>query len=199
VNVGSLLARHARYRGADVAVVCGAHRFTFAEHYARVNRLANVLRSLGLKQGDALAIILQECLPSEIHAKILATDIHTGTLITATNGLFGPEIRDDVSPYLLDKYFKSVTDGYEIKPEIKRLVTFRQFNLLYRNSFRSDFDIILCRNVLAYYDHTARRQLLEKFCQLLHAGGLLLAGHSEDLAISEDYFKRLEPAVYIKA
>jgi long-chain acyl-CoA synthetase len=62
VNVGSLLARHARYRADDVAVVCGAHRLTFAEHYARVNRFANALRSLGLKQGDALAIILPNCI-----------------------------------------------------------------------------------------------------------------------------------------
>jgi acyl-CoA synthetase (AMP-forming)/AMP-acid ligase II len=62
VNVGSLLARHARYREKDVAVSCGAHQFTFAEHYARVNRFANVLRSLGLRKGDALAIILPNCI-----------------------------------------------------------------------------------------------------------------------------------------
>jgi len=62
VNVGSLLARHARYRGDDIAVVCGARRFTFAEHYERVNRLANVLQSLGVKQGDAVAIILPNCI-----------------------------------------------------------------------------------------------------------------------------------------
>jgi long-chain acyl-CoA synthetase len=62
VNVGSLLARHARYRGDDIAVVCGARRFTFVEHYERVNRLANVLRSLGVKQGDAVAIILPNCI-----------------------------------------------------------------------------------------------------------------------------------------
>ena len=62
MNVGSLLARHARFRGGDIAVVCGARRFTFAEHYARVNRVANVLRSLGLGKGDALAIILPNCI-----------------------------------------------------------------------------------------------------------------------------------------
>jgi acyl-CoA synthetase (AMP-forming)/AMP-acid ligase II len=62
VNVGSLLARHARFRGGDVAVVCGARRFTFAEHYTRVNRFANVLCSLGLEKGDALAIILPNCI-----------------------------------------------------------------------------------------------------------------------------------------
>ncbi|HEV8499410.1 MAG TPA: class I adenylate-forming enzyme family protein [Gemmatimonadaceae bacterium] len=62
MNVGSLLARQARYRGDDIAVVCGARRFTFAEHYARVNRLANALRSLGVKRGEAVAIVLPNCI-----------------------------------------------------------------------------------------------------------------------------------------
>jgi len=62
VNVGSLLARHARYQPHKVAVVCGAQRFTFREHYARVNRLANALSSLGLRKGDKLAITLPNCI-----------------------------------------------------------------------------------------------------------------------------------------
>src|SRR5512142_867512 len=62
MNVGSLLARHARYHPDKTAVVCGARRFTFREHHARVNRFANALRSLGLRKGDALAIILPNCI-----------------------------------------------------------------------------------------------------------------------------------------
>jgi long-chain acyl-CoA synthetase len=61
VNVGSLLARHAQYRPNHLAVVCGARRLTFREHYAGVNRLANALRALGLRKGDKLAIILPNC------------------------------------------------------------------------------------------------------------------------------------------
>jgi len=62
VNVGSLLARHATYRPDHLAVVCGAHRLTFREHYAGVNRLSNALRGLGLAKGDKVAIILPNCL-----------------------------------------------------------------------------------------------------------------------------------------
>lgn len=157
--------------------------------------------SIGCSTGEepyALAIILQECLPLTVRVKILATDIHAGTLITASSGLFGSEIGSDVSPYLRDKYFKEVADGYEIKPETKRLVTFRLFNPLQRYSFKSNFDIIFCQNGLVYYDNAMRLQLIEKFYQKLHVGGLLLAGHSQDLLIPEDHFRRLEPTVYIK-
>ncbi len=62
MNVGSLLARHAKYRPDRLAVVCGAHRLTFREHYAGVNRLSNALRELGLAKGDKVAIILPNCL-----------------------------------------------------------------------------------------------------------------------------------------
>jgi acyl-CoA synthetase (AMP-forming)/AMP-acid ligase II len=62
VNVGSLLARHARHRTEHLAVVCGNHRLTFGEVHARVNKFANVLLALGLKKGDALAIILPNCI-----------------------------------------------------------------------------------------------------------------------------------------
>jgi len=62
VNVGSLLARHARYRPDHLAVVCGRHRLTFGEVYARVNRFANALYGLGLRKGDKLAIILPNCI-----------------------------------------------------------------------------------------------------------------------------------------
>jgi long-chain acyl-CoA synthetase len=61
VNVGSLLARHARFRPHHLAVVCGARRLTFAEHYAAVNRLSNALLGLGLEKGDKVAIILPNC------------------------------------------------------------------------------------------------------------------------------------------
>lgn len=62
MNVGSLLARHAQYQPDKTAVVCGAQRFTFRQHYERVNRFANALRSLGMRKGDKLAIILPNCI-----------------------------------------------------------------------------------------------------------------------------------------
>ena len=62
VNVGSLLARHARYRGDHLAVVCGAPRLTLQRALRAVNRLSNALLALGLAKGDKLAIILPNCL-----------------------------------------------------------------------------------------------------------------------------------------
>ena len=58
MNVGSLLPRHARFRGGHLAVVCGDLRLTWRELEERVNRIANALHALGLRKGDKLAYVL---------------------------------------------------------------------------------------------------------------------------------------------
>jgi long-chain acyl-CoA synthetase len=61
MNVGSLVSRHARYRGDHPALVCGESRLTWTELARRVNRLANVFLSLGLKKGDKIAVVMPNC------------------------------------------------------------------------------------------------------------------------------------------
>ncbi|MDB4907460.1 MAG: AMP-dependent synthetase and ligase [Gemmatimonadetes bacterium] len=56
MNIGTLVPRHARYRGDATAVVCGDERLTWRDLATRVNRVANVFQSLGLVKGDAVAI-----------------------------------------------------------------------------------------------------------------------------------------------
>jgi len=62
MNIGSLLPGHARYRPNRTAVVFEDCRLSFREFNARVNRLANVLLSLGVKKGDKVATILPNCI-----------------------------------------------------------------------------------------------------------------------------------------
>lgn len=61
MNVGSLLGRHARFRGDHPAVVCGDERLTFRDLAGRVNRLAHALHALGLRKGDKLALVVPNC------------------------------------------------------------------------------------------------------------------------------------------
>ena len=61
MNVGSLLPRHAKYRGDHLALVCGPDRLTYRELAARVNRLVNALHAMGLAKGDSIAVLLANC------------------------------------------------------------------------------------------------------------------------------------------
>ncbi|HET9484551.1 MAG TPA: AMP-binding protein, partial [Xanthomonadales bacterium] len=58
MDIGSLLEHHARYRPDSLAVVCGAHRATQAQHAADVRRAAHALSALGLRSGDRLALVM---------------------------------------------------------------------------------------------------------------------------------------------
>jgi long-chain acyl-CoA synthetase len=62
LNIGSLLPRHARYRGDHPALVAGGRALTYREFNAYVNRLANALLGVGLKKGDKFATVLPNCL-----------------------------------------------------------------------------------------------------------------------------------------
>src|SRR5262245_26412351 len=62
MTLATLLAKHARYRGEHLALVCGDERLTFGQLDARVNRLAHALGAAGLAKGDKLATILPNCL-----------------------------------------------------------------------------------------------------------------------------------------
>jgi len=62
MNIGSLLTRHARYRGHHTALVVGQHRLTYRELNTRVNALANAILYAGLGKGDKVATVLPNCL-----------------------------------------------------------------------------------------------------------------------------------------
>jgi len=61
MDIGNLIARHARYRPDHTAFVIGEKRFSFTELNAAVNRLSNALISLGIRKGDKVATVLNNC------------------------------------------------------------------------------------------------------------------------------------------
>jgi len=62
MNIGSLFARHARYRSDHLAVVFGDQRLNWLEFNKSINRLANALLDMGIRKGDKVATILPNCL-----------------------------------------------------------------------------------------------------------------------------------------
>ena len=95
MNVGSLLPRHARYRGDHTALVVGDLRLTFRELNRYVNRLANALRASGLKKGDKLTTVLPNCL--ELMAAFWAAG-KTGTVVVPAS----PMLQDAGLATLID-------------------------------------------------------------------------------------------------
>lgn len=113
----------------------------------------------------------------------LATDISNQAIATAKNGVFNSMKMDEYdNNYLefnpssiLKKYYRPVNGSAQMDTSLISHITFEYHNLI-TDSFTKKFDIIFCRNVMIYFDNTAKRNLFHKFYESLNANGLFIIG-----------------------
>lgn len=132
--------------------------------------------------------------------KILATDISKKALLAAEKGEYDDDSLTDVPPDWKNKYFKAKNDGkWEVAKRIKEEIIFRRFNLIEKQfPFRRKFHTIFCRNVMIYFDHKTKTELVKKFCETTVEGGYLFVGQAETLDLSAVRYKNVMPSVYRK-
>lgn len=134
-------------------------------------------------------------------AHILATDIDTNVLATAARGVYPIERLEKLSAERKRRFFLKGNGAQSglarVRPELSKLITFRQVNLLADNwQVRGPFDAIFCRNVMIYFDKATQARILSRFAPLMRPQGLLFAGHSENFSYVSDAFKLRAKTVY---
>jgi chemotaxis protein methyltransferase CheR len=132
--------------------------------------------------------------------KILATDISTKVLEKAIKGVYPKDSISALPKHWQMSYFSRYNDiEYIVSETIRKEVIFRRFNL---NStefpFKNKFHVIFCRNVMIYFDLETKKELVNKFYEIMEPGGYLFIGHSESINRSETRYKYVMPAVYRK-
>lgn len=143
-----------------------------------------------------LAMILSKyTTPANIN--ILATDIDRAILERAKVGIYTDRSIKDVPKEQLSKYFNKEQMGYQVKDEIKRLITFKQQNLL-ADRFDTNFDLIVCRNVMIYFTEEAKHDLYHKFRQALRSDGVLFVGSTEQIFNPAEYCFETEDTFFYK-
>ncbi|MCK9224789.1 MAG: chemotaxis protein CheR [Candidatus Muirbacterium halophilum] len=135
--------------------------------------------------------------------KILATDISPTVLMKAQKGIYSIDKIKNVPAEFKNKYFcKIIKDDikcFEVKKNLKDMITYRQFNLLSEKyPLNGPLDIILCRNVMIYFDEKTRNTIVRKMHNLIDSGGYFIVGNAESLAGRAADFKLIKPAVYQK-
>jgi len=146
-----------------------------------------------------MAITLKECLPPGIAIKILATDISAKILGKATKGVYSESECKGLSKQQMLTYFTKQPDGFHrVNDDIKKLITYRQLNIMDDFKFKKDFDVIFCRNMFIYMDHDVQQQLINKFYDVLVTNGIFCIGHSESLLNKKHSFKYIETALFKK-
>ena len=121
--------------------------------------------------------------------QIVATDISPAILKAAGLGRYdGLAMARGIPQEKKDRYFRQVGDEWEVNPQVKSRVQFRELNLLQSYALLGKFDIIFCRNVLIYFSTDLKRDILSRMAQSLNRGGYLFLGGSESLTGISDRF-----------
>jgi chemotaxis protein methyltransferase CheR len=123
---------------------------------------------------------------------IFGTDIDSKMLERAREGRFSTRSVHRLSETILERYFREESPGaYRILEELRQSIEFRRVNVLERSAMRAyrDMDLILCRNLLIYFDEASRRKAVDALYEALRPGGVLVLGASESVGLSASLFE----------
>jgi chemotaxis protein methyltransferase CheR len=147
------------------------------------------------QEAYSLAMIVREYLDSgqrpsdQSDVSILASDISAEAIDVAKAGLYSTqEVQRGLSESRVRRFFRPHGDGWQVNDPLRRLVQFRTFNLLSSMAEVGTFDLILCRNVLIYFDEATRARVGRTLCAALKEGGWLALGSAESLYGAGDRF-----------
>jgi chemotaxis protein methyltransferase CheR len=138
----------------------------------------------------SLAMILDEAkIAPDWHIELIATDLCADSIARAVEGRYSPyEVQRGLNVQTLIRYFSQDGDRWRISEKLRRMVSFRTFNLLDSFGWLGEVDIIFCRNVLLYFDPAAKAACLEKLCGTLANDGYLFLGGSETMEGASNAF-----------
>jgi chemotaxis protein methyltransferase CheR len=177
-----------------------AERILPAHDAARSFRVWSAASSSG-EEAYSIAMVLAEHLGKRPW-EIVGSDISTRVLATARAGIYPIERAEKIpQPYLKAYCLKGVgaqQGQFAIQPELRERVSFREVNLNQTLPDLGQFDLILLRNVMIYFDMPTKRQVCMRLVQALRPGGHLFIGHSESLNGLDIPLRMLQPAVYRK-
>ena len=123
--------------------------------------------------------------------EILATDLNDRSVETAKAGIYGDYALRNTTDYYKRKYFSMLDEKrLEVRPEVKKLVTFSRLNLQEDSKmlFMKGMDLIFCCNVLIYFDGASKSKVINHFFSNLNFGGYFFLGTSESLMKLNDQF-----------
>lgn len=156
------------------------------------------------EEAFTLAMVLDRYLPEDRDFKILASDIDTKVLKNGANAVYSAarlrEIPDEYRSSCLDLGKREAQDWFRIQRRLKEKVIFKRHNLIENSSPGENvFDLILCRNVLIYFDKRTIEFVARKLYHCAKPGGYLFIGHSESLQNVPNEWRLCGPSVFRKA
>lgn len=166
-----------------------SHHFDYLKHYIKQAKRPLKIWCAASSTGEepySIAMTAVEALGRfDIPVTIIASDIDSKVLATASTGVYKREQLDSLSPDLKKRFFHrgkgSNAGNVRIVPELRKLLSFQKVNLMDQKwALPSDFDIVFCRNVMIYFDKETQLIILKKIIKHMREDSLYFAGHSEN-------------------
>ncbi|MFT6733188.1 MAG: chemotaxis protein methyltransferase CheR [Polaribacter sp.] len=139
--------------------------------------------------------------PSNIDFKILATDLDSNVIQSGKDGIYSVDKLVPVADEYL-KWFSHTKDctvsQKKVDAKLKKYISFKQLNLMQEWPIKGPFQLIICRNVLIYFDKETQKKLIKRYYDLLGPGGCLILGHSESLGDNRNLFQSKGKTIFRK-
>jgi chemotaxis protein methyltransferase CheR len=133
-----------------------------------------------------------------LDTRILATDIDTDVLARAEKAEYPRDVVDrapaDLRPLLQAE--NAGPDLVRMGPALRKLLSFKQLNLVTPWPMKGPFDAVFCRNVMIYFDGPTKKSIIDRSVDMLRPGGWLYLGHSESLSPPHPAFDLIGRTIY---
>jgi chemotaxis protein methyltransferase CheR len=160
--------------------------------------------SAGCSTGEepySIAMLLLGSLTAQWDVSIVASDLSSRALDVAMNGIWSIDRASVIPEPFLKRFMLRGRGSQQGKmkagQEIRSVITFLRMNLNDDEyPVGSGFDLILCRNVLIYFDTASRRRVIDRLIDRLSPAAVLFIGHAETLHGVTSRMRAVAPTIY---
>ena len=132
--------------------------------------------------------------------EIVATDLSSEMLEKSEQGIYDElSLARGLSPQRRQAFFQTHASGQmQLRPEVRRMVSFKSLNLLSSYASLGRFDVVFCRNVLIYFSAEVKQKILQQIAAQLQPSGVLFLGASESISAASDFYTMVKchPGLY---
>jgi chemotaxis protein methyltransferase CheR len=132
--------------------------------------------------------------------EIVATDLSSEMLKKCELGIYDElSLARGLSAGRREMFFqKNDAGAMQVKPEVRKMVSFRSLNLLSSYAALGRFDIVFCRNVLIYFSPEVKQRILQQIAGQLQSDGVLFLGASESISAASNAYSMVKcsPGLY---
>jgi two-component system CheB/CheR fusion protein len=154
--------------------------------------------SAGCATGEepyTLALLVADLLGAELPqwtVKIFATDLDEGAINFARRGLYPPNVLENLPDDYRDRFFEKIDHGYRISKTLRQMVIFGHQDLSRGVPFPR-IDLVVCRNLLIYFNAELQQHVLDLFAfSLRHTNGYLFLGKAETVRPSQSFYEQID-------